>query len=176
MQGSLHKVGGGGCRLFAKASKTKLHAGPRPALPSRSLGLGSRRPRRQPPAAMILGTGIDLVEIQRIRDALQRQGPSFARRLLTAAEWAYCNKHPDAAPFVAARFAAKEAVAKAMGVGIGASLGWHDIEVVRLPSGQPSIRLSEAGQRELVRLGGRTVHLSLTHERGHAAAIAILEN
>lgn len=125
---------------------------------------------------MILGTGIDLVEIQRIRDALQRHGPSFATRILTAAEWAYCNSHQDAAPSVAARFAAKEAVSKALGIGIGASLQWHDIEVVRLPSGQPSIRLSEAGHRELLRLGGRTVHLSLTHERGHAAAIAILEN
>lgn len=125
---------------------------------------------------MILGTGIDLVEIQRIRDALQRHGASFALRLLTAAEWAYCSSHQDPAPCVAARFAAKEAVSKALGVGIGAPLGWHDIEVVRLPSGQPCIRLSEAGQQELQRLGGRTVHLSLTHERGHAAAIAILEN
>ncbi|MEY3276108.1 MAG: hypothetical protein RL153_1374 [Verrucomicrobiota bacterium] len=125
---------------------------------------------------MILGTGIDLVEIQRIRDALQRHGASFAERLLTAAEWTYCNGHQDPAPCVAARFAAKEAVSKAMGVGIGTTLQWHDIEVVRLPSGQPSIELSEAGRETLRRLGGRTIHISLTHERGHAAAIAILEN
>ncbi|MFM8420207.1 MAG: holo-ACP synthase [Verrucomicrobiota bacterium] len=125
---------------------------------------------------MILGTGIDLVEIQRIRDALQRHGPSFATRILTAAEWDYCSVHADPAPCVAARFAAKEAVSKAMGLGIGTALGWHDIEVVRLSSGQPSVHLSEAGKRELLRLGGRTIHVSLTHERGHAAAIAILEN
>lgn len=102
---------------------------------------------------MILGTGIDLVEIQRIRDALQRHGPAFALRFLSTAEWDYCNSHPDAAPHVAARFAAKESVSKALGVGIGASLAWHDIEVVRLPSGQPSVLLSEAGQRQLGRLG-----------------------
>lgn len=125
---------------------------------------------------MILGTGIDLVEIQRIRDALRRHGPSFALRLLTVAEWDYCRGHHDPAPCVAARFAAKEAVSKAMGLGIGTALAWHDIEVVRLSSGQPSIGLSEAGQRQLARLGGRVIHLSLTHERGHAAAIAILEN
>lgn len=125
---------------------------------------------------MILGTGIDLVDVQRIRDALERHGPAFAQRLLTAAEWEYCAAHADPAPCVAARFAAKEAVSKAFGTGIGTALGWHDIEVVRSDSGQPTVRLSESGARFMEGRGGRRIHLSITHERGHAAAIAILEN
>lgn len=125
---------------------------------------------------MILGSGIDLVEVQRIRDALQRHGEAFARRVLTHAEWGYCCAQADPAPFVAARFAAKEAVSKALGTGIGPALGWHDMEVVRSASGRPEVRLSEPGIRVMESLGGRRIHLSLTHERGHAAAMAILEN
>jgi holo-[acyl-carrier protein] synthase len=128
------------------------------------------------PEHMILGTGIDLVEIQRIRDALARHGEAFARRILTQAEWDYCTQHADPAPCLASRFAAKEAVSKALGCGIGPTLGWHDIEIVRLPSGQPTVRMSAEGNRQVEALGGRRIHLSISHERGHAAAIAILEN
>ena len=125
---------------------------------------------------MIIGTGIDLVEVQRIRDALLRHGDSFAQRILTEREWDYCRAHADPAPCVAARFAAKEAVAKAFGTGIGAALGWHDIEVTHMESGRPTVLLSEAGVALLAAVGASRVHLSLTHERSHAAAMAILEN
>ena len=125
---------------------------------------------------MIIGTGIDLVEVQRIRDALLRHGDSFAQRILTEREWDYCRAHADPAPCVAARFAAKEAVAKAFGTGIGAALGWHDIEVAHTESGRPTVLLSEAGVALLAAVGASRVHLSLTHERSHAAAMAILEN
>ncbi len=93
---------------------------------------------------MILGTGIDLVEVDRIAS-------SFAR------------------------FAAKEAVSKAFGTGIGTGLGWHDIEVVRKPSGEPCILMHGPGERLLVERGATRLHLSLTHTAAHAAAVAILE-
>ena len=124
---------------------------------------------------MILGTGIDLVEIQRIRDALGRHGEGFARRILTEAEWDYCRAHVDPAPHVAARFAAKEAVSKAFGTGIGTRLSWHDIQVTRDASGRPHVELCGEAAGLMKELGGAHVHLSLSHERGHAAAMAILE-
>lgn len=127
-------------------------------------------------AFMILGIGIDLVEIQRIRDALERHGEAFARRILTEAEWEYCRLHADPAPCVAARFAAKEAISKALGTGIGTEVAWHDIEVVRGPAGQPSARLAGGAVQRMEGMGGTRIHLSLSHERGHAAAMAILEN
>jgi holo-[acyl-carrier protein] synthase len=78
---------------------------------------------------MILGTGVDIIEVARIRSSHERFGDRFIRRLLRDAEIEYCLSHRDPAPFLAARFAAKEAVSKAFGTGIGQYLGWHDIEV-----------------------------------------------
>jgi holo-[acyl-carrier protein] synthase len=125
---------------------------------------------------MILGLGIDVVELSRIREVWQRHGERFARRILRESEVAYCLAQSDPVPSLAARFAAKEAVSKAFGTGIGAELGWQDIEVVRQPSGQPAICLHDGGARLLESRGGRVVHLSLTHSAVHAAAVAILEN
>jgi holo-[acyl-carrier protein] synthase len=125
---------------------------------------------------MILGLGIDVVELGRIREVWQRHGERFARRILRESEFAYCLVQSDPVPSLAARFAAKEAVSKAFGTGIGAELGWQDIEVVRQPSGQPIICLHDGGARLLESRGGRIVHLSLTHSAVHAAAVAILEN
>lgn len=125
---------------------------------------------------MILGLGIDVVELDRIREVWQRHGERFARRILRESEAAYCLAQSDPVPSLAARFAAKEAVSKAFGTGIGAELGWQDIEVVRHASGQPAICLHDGGARLLESRGGRIVHLSLTHSAVHAAAVAILEN
>lgn len=125
---------------------------------------------------MILGLGIDIIEVERIRDIWKRHGERFARRILRESELAYCLSHSDPAPCLAVRFAAKEAVSKAFGTGIGAELNWQDIEVERLASGQPSIRLHDAGARLLEARGAVRVLLSLTHSTGHAAAVAILEN
>ncbi len=124
---------------------------------------------------MILGTGIDLVEVDRIASLFARFGERFARRILRPEELDYCLSHKAPAKHIAARFAAKEAVSKAFGTGIGTGLGWHDIEVVRKPSGEPCIVLHGAGGRLLALRGATRLHLSLTHTAAHAAAVAILE-
>lgn len=124
---------------------------------------------------MILGTGIDIIEVDRIRGSFQKFGERFVNRILRPAEIEYCLKHRDPAPFLAARFAAKEAISKAFGTGIGARLGWQDLEVGRRESGEPFVILHDAGARLLADRGGRIVHLSLSHTQNMAAAMAILE-
>lgn len=124
---------------------------------------------------MIVGVGIDLVEIARIAAAGERLGTRFYRRLLRPAEEAYCTSHRHPAPHVAARFAVKEAVSKAFGTGIGARLGWHDIEVIRGAAGEPSVVLSGAGETLARERGVARIHVSLTHTATHAAAVVVLE-
>lgn len=87
----------------------------------------------------IAGLGMDLADLERVRQALQKNGEAFALRICTPDEWAYCRKHADPVPRLAARFAAKEAVAKALGTGIGAKCAFTDVEVVRNDAGVPSI-------------------------------------
>lgn len=125
---------------------------------------------------MILGTGIDLIEVARMAGSLERFGERFLGRILVPAEIDYCRAQAFPAPHVAARFAAKEAVSKAFGTGIGASLGWHDIEIERLGSGQPVVRLHGKGLALLASVGGRRLHVSLTHTQNYAAAVAVLED
>src|SRR3989454_7041689 len=124
---------------------------------------------------MILGTGIDIIEVARIAASFERFGERFVNRILHPAEIEYCLTHKNPAPFLAARFAAKEAVSKAFGTGIGAQLGWQDLEVRRKESGEPFVILHEAGQKLLTARGGRAVLLSLSHTQNHAAAVAGLE-
>ena len=124
---------------------------------------------------MILGTGIDIIEVARIKASHERFGERFLQRILRPSEIAYCLSHKEPAPFLAARFAAKEAVSKAFGTGIGAQLGWQDIEVARKPTGEPFVILHEGGLQLLRERGARIVHLSLTHTASHAAAVAVLE-
>jgi holo-[acyl-carrier protein] synthase len=124
---------------------------------------------------MILGTGIDLVEVARIRNSIERFGERFLKRLLCPDEITYCLSHRDPAPFVAGRFAAKEAISKAFGTGIGSQLGWLDMEVAHKPSGQPYVVLHGGAPRLLEERGARVVHLSLSHTNEHATAVAILE-
>lgn len=124
---------------------------------------------------MILGTGIDIVDVDRIRASHERFGERFLRRILHPAEIEYCLSHTKPAPHLAARFAAKEAISKAFGTGIGAALGWRDMEVGRKPSGEPFTILHGAGAGLLASRGARIVHLSLSHTGQHAVAVAILE-
>ena len=124
---------------------------------------------------MILGLGIDLIEVARIEQALARFGPRFLERILCENELTYCQSQTAPAKSVASRFAAKEAVAKAFGTGIGAELGWKDIEVVRLASGQPVVEMRGAAFELLKSRGGRKIQLSLTHTAVHAAAVAVIE-
>ena len=124
---------------------------------------------------MILGTGIDLIEVARIEASLERYGDRFLGHLLLPREIEYCRGHAAPGPHVAARFAAKEAIAKAFGTGIGAELGWHDMEIVREASGAPKVQWHGKGLDLFAARGGRSLHLSLTHTRTHAIAMAVLE-
>ena len=96
---------------------------------------------------MILGIGIDIIEVARIKASLEKFGERFGKRILLPDETAYCLSHKDPAPFVAARFAAKEAISKAFGTGIGAALGWQDIETRRKESGEPFVVLHGKGKQ-----------------------------
>ena len=124
---------------------------------------------------MILGSGIDIIEVDRIEAAREKHGERFLNRVLHPAEIAYCLSHKSPGPFLAARFAAKEAISKAFGTGIGAQLGWQDMEVARKESGEPFVILHGKGLELLARRGARSVHLTLSHTAQHATAMAILE-
>ena len=124
---------------------------------------------------MILGTGIDIIEVERIEAAHRKFGERFVQRILRPAELAYCFSHKSPGPFLAARFAGKEAISKAFGTGVGAQLGWQDMEICRKESGEPYVVLHGKGQSLLAGRGGRIVHISLSHTEKHAAAVAILE-
>ncbi len=124
---------------------------------------------------MILGIGIDIIEVTRIAASYERFGDRFLKRILHPDEITYCLSHKAPAPFLAARFAAKEAISKAFGTGIGAELGWHDMEVGRKNSGEPFVILHDAGLKLLQTRGARAVLISLSHTQQHAAAVAILE-
>ncbi len=124
---------------------------------------------------MILGIGIDIIEVERIQASYQRFGERFLNRILHPNEISYCMSYKVPAPFLAARFAAKEAISKAFGTGIGAQLGWHDMEVGRKESGEPFAILHDGGERLLQGRGGRRLLISLSHTQVYAAAVAILE-
>lgn len=125
---------------------------------------------------MILGTGIDIIEVARIAASYEKFGDHFVQRILRPAEIAYCLSHKRPAPFLAARFSAKEAISKAFGTGIGAQLGWQDMEIGRKESGEPFVILHDKGKKLLRERGGRIVHVSLSHTEQHASAVAILES
>ncbi len=124
---------------------------------------------------MILGIGIDVIEVSRIKASYEKFGNRFLDRILHKAEVDYCLSHKEPAPFLAARFAAKEAISKAFGTGIGAQLGWKDMEVSRKPSGEPYVILHGQGQKLLAERQAQVLLISLTHTQAHAAAVAILE-
>lgn len=125
---------------------------------------------------MTLGIGIDIVEVTRVQASVERFGERFLKRILLPDEIAYCQSHKTPGPFIAARFAAKEAISKAFGTGISAQLGWHDMEVKRKESGEPFVVLHGNGQKLLQERGGRGVLISLSHTGSHAAAVAVLES
>ena len=118
----------------------------------------------------VLGTGIDIVEIERLEEVIARRGHRFVDRVFTEAERAYCDRRADAAPHYAARFAAKEATAKA----VGRSLRWHDVEVTKDPAGRPQLVLhgGAAALPQIARGGRLTV--SLSHSRDYAVACVLL--
>ncbi len=125
---------------------------------------------------MIIGSGIDMVEIERIQQSVHRFGERFLNRVYTPAEQAYCLRRRKAAESLAARFAAKEAGAKALGTGISRGVYWHEIEVVREPGGRPSLCFSGRAAEIARHLGVAHAALSLTHTGSLAMASVLLEN
>ena len=124
---------------------------------------------------MIVGCGVDLVDVPRLQRAVRQQGTAFLRRIFTPAELAYCRRKRLSAEHLAARFAAKEAVAKAFGDRQGLTMRWQDVAIVRTPSGQPSVALTGPARRLQQRRRVRHIHLSLTHTARYAVAMAVLE-
>jgi holo-[acyl-carrier protein] synthase len=125
---------------------------------------------------MIVGSGIDLVEIERIQHSHDRFGERFLNRIYTAAEQAYCLGKRSAAESLAARFAAKEAAAKALGTGINHGVTWLEIEVVRERSGRPALAFHGRAAERAERMSVRNAALSLTHTGTLAAASVVLED
>ena len=123
---------------------------------------------------MIVGIGIDLIETSRIQGSLDRFGDRFLNRVFLKGEIEYCMQMKFPARHLAARFAAKEAVSKAFGTGIGASLGWKDIEVCRKDHGEPFLTLHGKGLELAKAKNVGETHLSLTHHESAAAAVVIL--
>ena len=112
--------------------------------------------------------GIDIIRVERIRQTLARFGSRFSRRVLTPAEQRYVRDRPET---MAGRWAAKEAVSKVLGLGVR-GIGWRDIEIERLPTGQPAVRLHGRAERRAEQLGMGRVAISISHEADYAVAIA----
>jgi holo-[acyl-carrier protein] synthase len=130
-------------------------------------------------SALIIGTGIDLIEVERVREALERPltGFRFKQRVFTQGEVRYCESRGRGAyQSYAARFAAKEATMKALGTGWSRHAGWRDIEVVRARGHAPGIQLSGPAAETARRRGIARFHLSITHSAQHAVAYVIAED
>lgn len=123
---------------------------------------------------MILGVGIDIIEVARIQNSFARFGDRFLERILLPDEIAYCLSHKAPGAFLAVRFAAKEAISKAFGTGIGAQLSWLDMEVRRKASGEPFVILHGKGQELFHARAASNLHISLTHTQSYASAVAVL--
>jgi len=124
---------------------------------------------------MILGVGIDIIEVERIAASYEKFGERFVNRILLPGEIAYCRSHKNPAPFLAVRFAAKEAISKAFGTGICARLGWRDIEIRRKDSGEPFVVLHGKGRKLFKSRRARRLLISLSHTQNYAVATAVLE-
>jgi holo-[acyl-carrier protein] synthase len=127
-----------------------------------------------PPGGILIGVGTDLIEVARVRGVLERQGERFLARVFTDEERAYCAGMAHPYKHYAARFAAKEAVSKCFGTGIGTELGWRSVSVYHGERHQPLVRFDEKGIALLRQVGATHVHLSLSHTETMAMAVAVL--
>jgi holo-[acyl-carrier protein] synthase len=125
---------------------------------------------------MLIGTGVDLIEVERIARSIERYGERFLRRVYTDDEIAYCSRKRSGAESFAARFAAKEAGAKALGTGISRGVTWNEFQVVRNPGGRPVLELRGRAAQLAKELGVRAISLSLTHTASLAMATVMMEN
>ena len=125
---------------------------------------------------MIVGTGIDIAEVPRIRQSIERFGDRFLQRVFTAGEIRYCDSKMNRFERYAARFAAKEAAMKALGSGWNHGVRWRDCEVVRMPGGRPTIAFHGKAAEFAAKLGMKNAALSITHTAEQAIAQVILES
>lgn len=123
---------------------------------------------------MITGLGTDIIEIARVREAFDRFGDRYRRRIFTECEQAFCDSHSAPMPHYAARWAAKEALVKALGTGFTAGIRWVDVAVLPAPGGQPLLTLSGKASEVARRQGVRAAHVSLSHGREYATAVVVL--
>ena len=124
---------------------------------------------------MIVGTGVDIVEVSRVQAAIERHGERFLNRVFTPGEIAYCRRHHNCYERFAARFAAKEAAMKALGTGWRRGVTWHDFEVINASSGKPGMKLSGKALEIYHILGGHKIHISISHTSVHALAEVMVE-
>jgi len=124
---------------------------------------------------MVIGTGIDIIEISRIQEAIDRNGELFLRRIFTPLEQAYCQARHLSATHYAGRFAAKEAAFKALGTGWAGKIRWVDVEV-QASSGPPQLKFSGAAADRFQLLGATKAHLSISHSRDYAVAMVVFES
>jgi holo-[acyl-carrier protein] synthase len=124
---------------------------------------------------MLIGTGVDLIEIERIAHSIERYGERFLHRIYTEHEIAYCNSKRSSAESFAARFAAKEAGAKALGTGISRGVTWIEFQIARQPGGRPVLELRGRAALLAKELGVKTISLSLTHTGNLAMATVMME-
>ena len=125
---------------------------------------------------MIIGTGIDLAEVHRIRHSIERYGKKFVERVYTPREIAYVERKANKYERYAARFAAKEAGMKAIGTGWRGGITWQDFEVTNLPSGRPTLSFYGRAAEVAAQLGVKNISLSLTHTAENGMAFVILES
>ena len=124
---------------------------------------------------MIIGLGIDVEEVERVKGAMQRQGERFLRRIFTEREQAYCEQFKDKYERYAGRFAVKEAAMKALGTGWSRGVRWVDIEVVRLRGMRPTLELRGEARKIADKLGVKNIAISMTHTPTQAMAQVIFE-
>jgi holo-[acyl-carrier protein] synthase len=124
---------------------------------------------------MIYGTGIDIIEIKRIKSSLKKFSPRFEDKVFTDTEIDYCKSQADPGKHFAARFAVKEAVSKSLGTGISGDVGFKDIEVINQASGKPLIKMTGRGKKLFEKLNLKSIHISISHDRYYAIAHAIAE-
>jgi len=124
---------------------------------------------------MIFGIGVDLVEIDRIQENLVKHGERFEAKVFTHTEREYCRRMPIPAQHYAARFAAKEAFLKALGTGWANGVTWQDVGIENLPSGMPQLVVTGRAMELAREYGVGAMHVSLSHSRGHAVAVVVLE-
>ena len=124
---------------------------------------------------MIFGTGLDIIEVERIKNSIEKYSPKFEQRIFTSSEINYCKSQGDPVKHFAARFAVKEAVSKCLGTGITGALGFQDMEITHEDNGKPVLNMIGKGKELFQKLELKSIHISISHDHTYAIAHAIAE-